>query len=54
MRAPTKKQIGIAALVLLAPGGFILGATLAARHYRRKVAEPDDAAESSETDEDRP
>jgi len=32
----TINKAGLAALVLLAPGGFILGFTLAARHYRRK------------------
>ena len=32
----TRNQIGLAAVVLLAPGGFILGATLVARHYRKR------------------
>jgi hypothetical protein len=32
----TMNRAGLAALVLLAPGGFILGFTLAARHYRKK------------------
>ena len=37
----TKQQIGLAAVVLLAPGGFIVGATLIASHYRkRRVAAP--------------
>lgn len=31
------KKAGLAAVILLAPGGFILGATLAANHYRRKA-----------------
>ena len=35
----TKGQIGLAAVVLLAPGGFILGATLLANGYRRRRAE---------------
>lgn len=30
------RNAGLAAVILLAPGGFILGATLAARHYRNK------------------
>ena len=30
-------KLGLAALILLAPGGFVLGAALAARHYRRKA-----------------
>ncbi len=39
----TPRQIGVAAVVLLAPGGFILGATLVAAHYRnRKAADPGD------------
>ncbi|GAA0672294.1 hypothetical protein FHT00_001752 [Sphingomonas insulae] len=32
----TKSQIGLAAVVLLAPGGFLLGATLIANHYRKR------------------
>jgi len=37
----TKSRIGLAAVVLLAPGGFILGATLVAGHYRKhRVAAP--------------
>ncbi|MBR0552599.1 hypothetical protein [Stakelama marina] len=35
-------RAGLAAVILLAPGGFILGATLAARHYRnRRASKPD-------------
>ncbi|WP_230629531.1 hypothetical protein [Sphingomonas sp. Leaf37] len=48
----TKAQVGLAALVLLAPGGFILGATLVANHYRKRrttAAEtPPEPAVSSE------
>jgi len=29
-------RIGLVAVVALAPGGFILGAVLAARHYRNR------------------
>lgn len=43
----TKSQIGVAAVVLLAPGGFVLGATLIAAHYRRRKA---DAANSDDAD----
>lgn len=32
----TKGQFGLAAVILLAPGGFILGATLVANHYRKR------------------
>lgn len=32
----TPRQIGLAAVVLLAPGGFILGATLLADRYWRR------------------
>ncbi|WP_156678119.1 hypothetical protein [Sphingomonas profundi] len=39
MQRDTYKKIGLAAVILLAPGGFILGATLAANHYRRKRGE---------------
>ncbi|MEG3149470.1 hypothetical protein U1769_06185 [Sphingomonas sp. ZT3P38] len=31
-------RVGLAAAILLVPGGFILGATLAARHYRNRNA----------------
>ncbi|MGQ7357481.1 hypothetical protein ACTGZM_11245, partial [Streptococcus suis] len=37
-------KVGLAAVVLLAPGGFILGATLLANHYRKKAAAKDDDA----------
>lgn len=39
----TWNKVGLAAVVLLAPGGFLLGATLLANHYRKKVAAKDDA-----------
>jgi len=40
-------RVGLAAAILLVPGGFILGATLAARHYRnRKAGETEPAAEA--------
>ncbi|MFN3433168.1 MAG: hypothetical protein ACK4ZY_02110 [Sphingomonas sp.] len=35
----TPRQIGLAAVVLLAPGGFLLGATLVADHYRKRRAQ---------------
>ncbi|MEO5865624.1 MAG: hypothetical protein ABIS14_12990 [Sphingomonas sp.] len=41
----TFNKLGLAALIVLAPGGFILGATLAARRLRRKAVDapkPDD------------
>lgn len=38
MRKATLEKIGLAAVILLAPGGFILGATLAANHYRKRRA----------------
>ncbi len=38
----TKGQIGLAAVILLAPGGFVLGAALLADRYRkRRTAEAD-------------
>ena len=35
MRANLLGKVGLAAVILFAPGGFILGAALAAEHYRR-------------------
>ncbi|QQV77195.1 hypothetical protein H5J25_18045 [Sphingomonas aliaeris] len=35
----TLKKAGLAAVILLAPGGYILGATLAARYWQRRRAE---------------
>ena len=43
MRKDTLNKLGLAALILLAPGGFILGATLAARRYRAKGQPAEDA-----------
>jgi hypothetical protein len=37
MKRETYKGLGLAAVILLAPGGFILGATLAANHYRKRL-----------------
>ena len=42
MKKETLNKLGLAAVILLAPGGFILGATLAANHYRRKARKPAD------------
>lgn len=46
MKKETLNKAGLAAAILLLPGGFILGATLAARHYRnggfsRRKPEPE-------------
>lgn len=38
MEKRTLQRLGLAAVILLAPGGFVLGATLAANHYRRRRA----------------
>lgn len=32
----TRKQAALAAVILLAPGGFLLGATLIANRYRKR------------------
>ena len=40
------KKLGLAAVILLAPGGFILGAGLAANHYRKKRMHDGSAAAS--------
>ena len=39
MEKATLHKAGLAAVILLAPGGFILGATLAARYWQRRKAE---------------
>ncbi|MES1972629.1 MAG: hypothetical protein V4472_09230 [Pseudomonadota bacterium] len=38
MDRKTLNRVGLAAAILLVPGGFILGATLAARRYRQRQA----------------
>jgi hypothetical protein len=44
-------KAGLAALILLAPGGFILGFTLAARHYGKRSRRPAAQETDSETAE---
>ncbi len=39
MRKDFAKNAGLAAVILLAPGGFVLGAALAADYLRKKRAE---------------
>ena len=39
MENDTLKKAGLAAVIVLAPGGFILGATLAARYWQKRRAE---------------
>jgi hypothetical protein len=41
MQTTTWKRLGLAAVILLAPGGFVLGATLAANHWRKRQAADD-------------
>ncbi len=36
MRNDLLGKFGLAALILFAPGGFLLGAAMAADHYRKK------------------
>jgi hypothetical protein len=36
MRTKIFGKFGLAAVILLAPGGFLLGVALAAEHYRKK------------------
>ncbi|MEO9129847.1 MAG: hypothetical protein ABI240_01430 [Sphingomonas sp.] len=36
MDRKTLNRVGLAAAILLVPGGFILGATLAAQRYRKR------------------
>ena len=42
------KNAGLAAVILLAPGGFILGATLAARYWKKRAAEKAEAQQSKD------
>jgi hypothetical protein len=37
MRTGIIGKVGLAAVILFAPGGFIIGATLAAAHYRKRI-----------------
>lgn len=52
MRQETYKKLGLAAVILLAPGGFILGATLAANHYRKRLSRAPDEPASPAPPED--
>lgn len=45
MREGVFPKVGLAAVVLLAPGGFVLGAALAAKWWRERArVTPEDAA----------
>nr|WP_295665761.1 hypothetical protein [Sphingomonas sp.] len=46
----TLKKAGLAAIILLAPGGFILGATLAARYWQKRNAEKADIDPQGDAD----
>jgi hypothetical protein len=48
MDRKTLNRVGLAAAILLVPGGFILGATLAARRYRKQQGEGDVAVEPAD------
>ena len=50
MDRKTLNRVGLAAAILLVPGGFLLGATLAAQHYRKQKtdSEGDDATEPTD------
>ena len=39
MKRDALGKVGLAAVILLAPGGFVLGATLAARQWRKRQTE---------------
>jgi len=56
MQKDTLNKLGLAAAILLLPGGFVLGATLAARHYRRKAAKgsPDPGEKAPAPPDDAP
>ena len=44
-------KAGLAAVIMLAPGGFILGATLAARYWHKRRAEKAAAVEDAARDD---
>jgi hypothetical protein len=44
MDKKTLTRVGLAAAILLVPGGLILGAGLAARRYRKRAGEAEAAA----------
>jgi hypothetical protein len=46
MDRKTWNRVGLAAIILLAPGGFVLGASLAARHWRKRAEREADEAGS--------
>ena len=47
MQRKTWIRIGLAATIVLAPGGFVLGASLAAKRWRdRKATDETDAPEA--------
>ncbi|MEG3124521.1 hypothetical protein [Sphingomonas sp. GB1N7] len=48
----TLKKAGLAAVIILAPGGFILGATLAARYWQKRNKEKV-AVEAGEAEADK-
>jgi len=48
MNRKTLNRLGLAAVILLAPGGFVLGATLAARRWRRHAADTSDVSKQAE------
>ncbi|CUS46151.1 MAG: hypothetical protein V4610_02975 [Pseudomonadota bacterium] len=48
MDRKTLNRLGLAAAILLVPGGFILGATLAAQRYRKQLAEGENEAVTEE------
>jgi hypothetical protein len=50
MDRKTWNRVGLAAIILLAPGGFVLGAGLAARRFRKREAEKN-AADSQAVSE---
>ncbi|WCM26450.1 hypothetical protein NDN01_20980 [Sphingomonas sp. QA11] len=51
MDRKTLNRLGLAAAILLVPGGFILGATLAAQRYRKQHAEGEAVTEEDEAAE---
>jgi hypothetical protein len=48
MKKPTLRQAGIAAIVLLVPGGLVLGAALAAHGRQKKQTKRDEGGQADD------
>jgi hypothetical protein len=46
-------KVGLAAVILLAPGGFILGGTLAVRYWQKRRARTEGPVEAEDVGDER-